>query len=175
MTNDAVITLATALLIALLPATSLAADEEATPAEEAEATAGYETAEIGDEDFFSQRHRHQLYEEGRLSYGRAAALTALLPGLGNFYAQQYFIGGLAASVMGFAAVFVPYGLVTRQPGFSWAGVGLAGTAYATGFITSWFGVQRYNRRLKQGLRISLQPTHPWRAPAGRGVSISIDF
>ena len=154
--------------------TETSGTDEPVPLPKGEAT-GYDTAEVGDEDFFSQDHRRRLYEKGKLKYGRAAALTALLPGLGNFYAQQYFTGGPAASLMGFAAVFIPYGLVTRQPGFSWAGVGMAGTAYATGFITSWFGVQRYNRQLKQGLRISLQPTHPWRAPAGRGVSFSIDF
>ena len=81
MTNDAVITLATALLIALLPATSLAADEEATPAEDAEAPAGYETADIADAASFTQRPRHpamRLSATAKLAWLIVLALAVTL-------------------------------------------------------------------------------------------------
>ena len=142
------------------------------------------TSDTTEAGFFSTRHRQQLYSEGRLHYSGAVWRTALLPGLGNFYAQQYFLGGLNASLMGFAALLIPYGLVTAQPAFSWVGGGFAGTAYTSGFITSYFGVKRYNRELRQGLRISedgrdqtsppLADT-PWSMPGFRGIRIDVPF
>lgn len=142
--------------------------------QESPSTPGYETADVGDEDFLSLEHRRQLYREGRLDYGRAALWTALFPGFGNFYAEQYFLGGLFASLMGFAGFFLAYGLVTRQPGFNWAAVGLAGASYAGGFSTSYIGVRNYNRRLRRSLRIE-EASASLPRPRFRGVTLSFRF
>lgn len=142
--------------------------------EESPSTPGYDTADIGDDQFLSLEHRRHLYREGRLNYGRAALWTALFPGLGNFYTEQYFLGGLFASLMGFAGFFLAYGLVTQQPGFNWAAAGIAGGSYVGGWTTTYVGVRNYNRRLRRSLRIedasaSLRP-RPF-----RGVTIRFRF
>jgi len=131
------------------------------------------------DDYFGDAHRRKLYEQAKLDYSKAALWSALFPGLGNFYAEQYFIGGLNASLMGFTAVLLPYGFVTDQMGFVWTGLGIAGTAYVSGFATSFIGVENYNRRLRRGLRLS-QPAErrrvsPPRTRATTGISIGFRF
>jgi len=128
-------------------------------------------------DYFGDSHRRELYEEGKLQYSRAALWSALFPGLGNFYARQYFIGGLNASLMGFTAILIPYGFSTDQLAFVWTGVGLAGSAYVSGFTSSFLGVRNYNRRLRRSLRVS--SAGPDRIPPASGSTavpgISIGF
>lgn len=145
---------------------------------------GYETASVGHEDFMSDSHRRELYRKGRLRYSRAALWTALLPGLGNFYAEQYFLGGLNMSTVGFSAVLIPYGFVTDQEGFIWAGLALIGVGYISGFATSYMGVRRYNRRLRQQLRVSERPSSrrpdaladsPWAPPEFERLTIEFRF
>lgn len=147
-------------------------------------TQGYETASVGHEDFLSDSHRRELYEKGRLKYSRAALWTALLPGLGNFYAEQYFLGGLNMSTVGFSAVLIPYGFVTDQDGFIWAGLGLIGVGYISGFATSYMGVRTYNRRLRQQLRVSERQSSPrpdaltdspWAPPEFERLTIEFRF
>lgn len=137
------------------------------------------TDEYEGDDYFGSAHRRQLYEEAKLDYSKAALWSALFPGLGNFYAEQYFIGGLNASLMGFTALLLPYGLVTNQMGFVWTSLGIAGTAYVSGFTTSFIGVKNYNRRLRRGLRVSEPAPLPERPPprrrAGTGISIGFRF
>jgi hypothetical protein len=124
-------------------------------------------------DWFDRQHRRQLYREGRLTYGRAALWTLLLPGLGNIYARQYVIGGVMASLMGFAALFVSYGWATGQSTFLWAGAGSAGTAYLGGLVTSYVGVNRYNELLEARLQLSSTSPHPLRPPEPRTLSITL--
>jgi hypothetical protein len=107
---------------------------------------------------FSLTHRKELYRQGRLSHGKAI-LYNTVPGLGNFYANQYVLGGVALSLMGFVAVLVPFGLVTDQPTFTWFGAGLAGFAYAGSVTTSIVGVSTYNRRLRESLRLDEHGDH----------------
>lgn len=131
------------------------------------------------EDYFGNAHRRQLYEESKLEYSRAALWTALLPGLGNFYAEQYLIGGLNASLVGFTALLVPYGLVTDQLSFVWTGIGITGTAYVSGFTTSLIGVRNYNRRLRRSLDVPEEPRAGAvprnSARAAPGISIGFRF
>jgi hypothetical protein len=139
------------------------------PADGDDSSSG-DNAEDSEHDFFGEQHRRELYREGRLHYSSAALRTALLPGLGNFYAEQYLLGGLNASLMGFAVVVIPYGLATDQPIFIWGGAGIAGTAYISGFITSAIGVKRYNRQLRRRLRLSSSPDAlPPTPPPGEGT------
>lgn len=125
--------------------------------------------ETSEQQFFGNQHRRELYRKGRLRYSTAALRTALLPGLGNFYAEQYLLGGLNASLMGFAVVVVPYGLATNQPMFIWGGAGIAGAAYISGFITSAIGVKRYNRTLRRRLRLTSTIAPHRSASPGRGT------
>ena len=134
------------------------------------------------ETFFGDAHRRRIYREGKRDVRTAALRTALFPGLGNFYANQYFIGGVNASLMGFTAILVPYGLVTDQPGFAWAGLGVAAAAYTSGFITSAIGVKRYNRRLRRRLRITdpegesaRRSRSPWAIPRAPVINVRLPF
>ncbi|MFB6262325.1 MAG: hypothetical protein ABEL76_01685 [Bradymonadaceae bacterium] len=132
-------------------------DEPAPPpvqVDDSGPAASYETAQVGDSQFFSRKHRKRLYRKGRLKYSKAALLTLAFPSLGNFYARQYLIGGLTATLMAFSAVLIPYGLVTDQTMFSWIGAGTAGAAYGTGLVTTYFGVRRYNHKLRRRLRLT---------------------
>lgn len=140
---------------------------DSRPSEGRNASTSTGNGEDSQRHFFGEQHRREIYRKGRLRYSTAALRTALLPGLGNFYAEQYLLAGLNASLMGFAIVVVPYGLATDQPIFIWGGVGIAGTAYLSGFITSAIGVKRYNRRLRRRLRLdssadTLRPPSPGR-------------
>ena len=135
-----------------------------------------------EETFFGDAHRRRIYREGKRDVRTAALRTALFPGLGNFYANQYFIGGINASLMGFTAILVPYGLVTDQPGFAWAGLGVAAAAYTSGFITSAIGVKRYNRRLRRRLRITAPEDEmargsrsPWTIPRAPVINLRVPF
>lgn len=124
---------------------------ETTPDEQRAESAEREGSESSNNGF-STAHRRQLYKQGRLSYGKAI-LYNTLPGLGNFYANQYVLGGVALSLIGFVAVLVPFGVVTDQPTFIWVGTGVAGFAYGGSVTTSLFGVRAYNRRLHESLQL----------------------
>jgi hypothetical protein len=130
------------------PARAAAATTESKPIEES----------VESTEDFSLTHRKELYRQGRLSYGKAILFNTV-PGLGNFYANQYVLGGVALSLMGFVAVLIPFGLVTDQPTFTWFGVGVAGFAYTGSVTTSIFGVSTYNRRLRESLRLDEDGDH----------------
>ncbi len=143
-----------------------------------EDSAGDEGETDEDLKYFGDAHRRELYRDGRLQYSTAALRTALLPGLGNFYAEQYLLGGLHATLMAFAAVVIPYGLATDQAAFAWGGAGLAGSAYVSGFATSALGVRRYNRRLRRRLRLADEPAAgtPWEpTPPATVTLLSVSF
>lgn len=127
-----------------------------------------------DSSFFGPKHRQQLYRKGRLHYSRAALLTLALPGLGNFYAEQYLLGGLSVTLMGFAAVLVSYGFATQQTEFSWIGAGTAGAAYTTGLITTYFGIRRYNHKLRRRLRLT-DALDPDAAPSAPAIGPALGF
>jgi len=174
-------------LVALAPtaATGSQTSQTSLPGEDGSsdpASAEHDDVTTADEQSdqpFDEGHRHELYRKGKLDYQTAALRTALLPGLGNFYARQYFIGGLNASLLAFTAVLVPYGLATYQPGFAWAGLGVAGAAYLSGFVTSAIGVRQYNRKLRRRLRLTEESepagSTPFAAPDAPTVGISIPF
>lgn len=145
------------LVISLLfaPTVAAAQDHAPTPAANAQPAA---TNYSGDQAFFSLEHRQQLYEESRLSKTDATLKNLLLPGLGNIYTEQYFYAGIALSFMVFTLSFIGYGLVTDQSEFLWFGAATAGLAYGGSIATSIVGVDQYNRRLRQGLKIDAAKT-----------------
>lgn len=125
---------------------------------------------------FNEAHRKQIYRRSRLSTTTAVLYNLALPGLGNVYAEQYFTAGLAFSLMVFAAVFVSYGLVTRQTEMLWIGAGTAAIAYPTSIVTSIFGVREYNTKLRQGLKLDpSQVSTPFELPRAPGVQLRWRF
>jgi hypothetical protein len=102
---------------------------------------------------FSPEHRQQLYDANRLSERRALLYSAALPGLGNFYAEQYALGTVALSALVFSAVFIAYGLANNQRGLANFGIGLAIVTYGGAAGTSFFGVRSYNERLRRSLHL----------------------
>ena len=133
------------------PAPLFAQDEPAAQATESTEASAPSSEQPADGQLFNEAHRKQIYRRSRLSTTTAVLYNLALPGLGNVYAEQYFMAGLAFSLMVFAGVFVSYGLVTRQSEMLWIGAGTAGIAYPTSIITSVVGVRDYNAELRQGL------------------------
>jgi hypothetical protein len=131
------------------------------------------------DDYFGQTHRERMYRQSRLSSTRALLYTLALPGLGNVYAEQYFLAGLAFSLMAFTAMFVLYGVSTQQPQFVHMGLITAGVAYTGGAVSSYLGVKKYNRRLRDSFNLddsrSALPTSPFELPRARTVDVTIRF
>lgn len=125
--------------------------------------------------FFDADHRRRIYEQGRLSHTRAALYTLLLPGLGNFYVEQYMLGTVAMSLTVFAAIFLAYGISLSRSDLVGLGAGVAGLAYGGGLITSYQGVRRYNLQLQQSLQLDRASAHIPSAPRTWGLSLSVNF
>ncbi|TXD37396.1 hypothetical protein FRC96_08245 [Lujinxingia vulgaris] len=138
-------------------------NEQAAPSESTEST------------FFDADHRRRIYEQGRLSHTRAALYSLLLPGLGNFYVEQYMLGTVAMSLTVFAAIFLAYGISLSRSDLVGLGAGVAGLAYGGGLITSYQGVRRYNLQLQQSLQLDRAAAHIPSAPRTWGLSLSVNF
>lgn len=108
----------------------------------------------------SDDHRQKIYDESKKSHSKAALLTLAFPGLGNIYAEQYLLAGMAIVFMVFAATFVGYGISTKQNGIIVLGGVTAGIAYGGGIGTSLHGVSVYNRQLREGLKVEQASVAP---------------
>lgn len=130
-----------------------------------------------DEEYFGLAHRERMYEEAKLSTSNALLYTLALPGIGNIYAEQYLLAGLAFSFMAFTIMFVTYGLTTQQPQFVHMGFVTGGTAYVGGAITSVIGVKRYNARLRESFNFDERSERaaPFDMPRARTVNVTIRF
>ncbi len=146
--SQIVISVLLALACALSPTVVVAQQSEAQQTSE-------ETTDEGlyGEYFMSDEHRREIYEQNRKSAGKAVLWTLLFPGLGNIYAQQYLLAGMAIIFMVFAGTFVGYGLSTRQPKIIVLGGITAGIAYGGGAATAIIGVSKYNAELRRGLKV----------------------
>ena len=142
-------------------------------------SAGTDDSSTSDEEFFGQSHRERMYRESKLSTTRALLYTLAFPGVGNIYAEQYFLAGLAFSLMAFTTMFVLYGITTSQPEFVHMGLVTGGVAYLGGGLSSYLGVKRYNRRLREGFNFddasSLQMRTPFDLPRVRTIGVTIRF
>lgn len=106
--------------------------------------------------FMNEEHRRQIYDQKKLSPLAAIGYSFLLPGLGNMYAEQYFLGALLMSAMVFAGIFASYAFSSDQPEF-YIGAGiLAGGAYLIAPITASLAVDDFNENLRRGLKIAAQ-------------------
>lgn len=135
----------------------LVSAESAEPAQNEQNITQEEPPKKASSGFFDQEHRRRLYEQNRLSTTRAALYSLALPGLGNFYVEQYALGIVAMSAFVFSAIFLSYGLINNHPDLVWIGGGLAVLAYGGGATSSVLGVRAYNERLRQSLH--LQSSH----------------
>jgi hypothetical protein len=151
-----------------------AQQQSAEGAEEAAPEA--QQADEDDEEFFGEAHRRRMYEQSSLSATTAVLYNLALPGLGNLYAEQYFYGGIAFTLMVFTLVFEGYGLVTNQSEFLWIGAGTALIAYSGSIATSVVGVREYNRKLREGLKLeTVSESGPWQLPKARTIDVGFRF
>lgn len=102
---------------------------------------------------FDSDHRLELYETSRLERRRALLYSLALPGLGNFYAEQYALGTIALTALVFSAIFVGYGAINGQSQLLRIGLVTTGLTYVGSGISSYIGVQRYNDELRRNLHI----------------------
>lgn len=153
----------TALTLLLVVTCALAPNAVVAQQSEPEQTAEASDGSVYDAYFMSDEHRQEIYEQNRKSPGKAILWTALFPGLGNIYAEQYLLAGVSIIFMVFAATFVGFGLTTRQPRIVGLGGITAGIAYGGGGLASVIGVAQYNKELRRGLKVDggdIQP-HPY--------------
>lgn len=104
-------------------------------------------------EFFGPEHRRQIYESNKKSHVEATLWTAVFPGLGNFYAESYLLGGIFGMVMVFGTTIFAYGVATDQSDIMlWGGIGMGG-AYLGSGITANFAVMDFNAELRRGLKV----------------------
>lgn len=104
-------------------------------------------------DDFGLAHRRRIYESSRLETSRALMYSAALPGLGNFYAEQYAVGTVSMMALAFSAMFIGFGLVNSHSGVTQLGLVSTGVTYVTSGAFAYYGVRRYNANLRRSLHI----------------------
>lgn len=110
--------------------------------------------------FMSDEHRQKIYDQARKKPARAVLYNLALPGVGNFYAEQYVLGGIAIVLTAFAGTFIAYGLSTKQSDVTVLGGVVAGVAYGGSIATSLIGISTYNAKLRQGLKVDRASATP---------------
>lgn len=141
------VALVIALACALAPLSVVA--QETNPAQESSSS----NDSYYDAYFMSDEHRQKIYEQNRKSQGKALLLNLAFPGLGAIYAEQYMVAGVAIVFMVFAATFVGYGISTRQRGIVVMGGVTAAVAYGGSILVGVHGVNVFNRKLREGLKV----------------------
>ncbi len=102
---------------------------------------------------FDDQHRREMYETSRLQRRRAVLYSLALPGLGNFYAEQYALGTIALMSLTFSGIFIGYGLVNNQSQIFRLGLATTAFTYAGAATSSYLGVKQYNARLRRNLHL----------------------
>lgn len=106
--------------------------------------------------YFDTEHRIEIYEQSRLEPWRAVGYTAVFPGLGNFYAEQYVAGTVALSAMVFAGMFVGFGAMNSRPDLVRIGAVIAGLSYLGAGTAGYLGARAHNAQLRRSLHIDEQ-------------------
>lgn len=121
--------------------------------------------------FFSVEHRWDIYDKSKKNSGTAVLYTLAFPGVGNLYAEQYFVGAAFIALGVFSAVFLTFGLVTDQNDLiTLGGVSLGATYVASG-VTAAFAAQDYNDELKRALKLPSERA----ALRSRGLMVTFAF
>ncbi|MGM0558723.1 MAG: hypothetical protein ACQEVA_20220 [Myxococcota bacterium] len=158
------------------PAAAQTASDEAESTEEDADDDTASSAPESEEEYFGKAHRERMYEQSKLSPTKALLYTLAFPGIGNIYAEQYFLAGLAFSLMAFTTMFVLYGLTTQQPQFLHMGLVTGGVAYTGGAVSSYLGVRKYNNRLREGFNFrQVSGASPFDVPRVRTIGVTIRF
>ena len=118
---------------------------------------------------FGPEHRREIYETSRLQNRTALLYTAALPGLGNFYAEQYAAGVISMAGLAFSIIFLSYGLTNNQTDVVRLGLGLAAVTYLGSGATALYGVHAYNAQLRRSLHLDAS------LPAGPGLTLQWSF
>lgn len=103
--------------------------------------------------FFDDDHRQRLYDDYRLQPRRAVLYSLALPGLGNYYAEQYALGTVALMALTFSGIFIGYGLINGQATVTRLGLVTTALTYGGAMGSSYFGVRQYNQRLRRNLHL----------------------
>ncbi len=121
--------------------------------------------------FFSVEHRWDIYDQSKKSAGTAVLYTLAFPGIGNLYAEQYFVGAAFIALGVFSYIFVGFGLATDQNDLIAIGAVAGGSAYIASGVTAAFAAQDYNDELKRALKLPTERA----ALQSRGVQITFAF
>lgn len=119
-----------------------------------EAPVDEEAADDGDDGkFFDGNHRQEIYEKSRLQKRRAVLYSLALPGLGNFYAEQYALGTLSLTALVFSGMFLGFGLINGHPDLVRLGAITTGVTYVGSATSAYLGVRQYNAELRRNLHL----------------------
>lgn len=122
-------------------------------------------------DFFTVDHRWEIYDKTKKSSGTAVLCTLAFPGVGNLYAEQYFVGAAFVAVGVFSLIFVTFGLTTNQDDLIVFGAVTGGSAYIASGITAALGAQSHNEQLRRALALPEERA----ALESRGVTLTFAF
>lgn len=103
---------------------------------------------------FTLEDRKSFYEDAKLDVSTAVVRTLILPGLGNFYAEQYFTGVLVMSAFTLGVLSLIYGVANDLTDANLIGGLFIFGSYGAGIGMSYYGVEAYNEDLRR--RYNLQ-------------------
>ncbi len=143
--------------LGLLLCSSVAAADGPSPTSDDRDTAEEQPAQlepsVGSQNNFDASHRLRIYEASRLDRRRAVLYSLALPGLGNFYAEQYALGTVALMSMVFTTMFLTFGLLNDHPDLVRIGSVTGVVTYAGSAVSSYLGVRSYNEQLRRSLHV----------------------
>ena len=93
---------------------------------------------------FTLEDRKAFYEDAKLDVSTAVVRTLILPGLGNFYAEQYFTGVLMMSAFTVGVLSLIYGVANDLTDANLIGGLFILGSYSVGIGLSYYGVEAYN-------------------------------
>lgn len=136
------------------------ADESSLVATADDPSAEQQEQSQGQQDDFGAEHRQRIYEQSRLDQRRAVLYSLALPGLGNYYAEQYALGTVALMSMVFTTMFLVFGLTNDHPDLVRIGAVTGGVTYVGSALTSYMGVRSHNDQLRRNLHIGSERFAP---------------
>lgn len=114
-----------------------------------------------------------LYDQAKLDPVPTIAMNFLIPGLGNLHARQNFAAVGFFGLFGMGVTATLFGVLNNDGNVIAPGIGLIAIAYTASSITTHYGVQAYNARLRQ--RYGLPPAQASSDTSLPGLTISWRF
>ena len=156
-----------AITIFALPATAAdpqETDSAAVVSASSESDTDVDTEAASDSEgprHFDADHRQRIYESSRLEPRRAILYSLALPGLGNYYAEQYALGTISMMSMVFTGIFVAFGLLNNHSDLVRIGAGLGAVTYIGSATAAYLGVRSHNDQLRRSLHIDARRDAPF--------------